>query len=80
MRLYQTWRNDAAEVLLQRNIPLVTDWMRSWLVDLSAEHSEQDADARRPLLHTLFDATIDVYLKALEESYPEAQAREITHV
>jgi len=58
--------------------------MHSWLIDLhtdlSAEHSEQDADARRPLLHALFDATIDVYLETLQEGYPEAQAREITHI
>lgn len=84
MRLFQTWRNYAAQVLLERDIPLVTDWVRSWLVDLHAdflaENSERDGDARRPLLEALFDSAIDVYLAALREGYPEAQAREITHI
>lgn len=84
MRLYQTWKNYASQLLLQWDIPLVTDWVRSWLVDLHVdfftEHSETDAAARRPLLEALFDATIDVYLQALREGYPEAQAREITHI
>lgn len=84
MRIYQTWRNYAAQVLLERDIPLVSAQVRSWLVDLHAdfftEHSEQDGDARRPLFESLFDATVDVYLQALREGYPEAQAREITHI
>lgn len=84
MRLFQTWRNYAAQVLLERDIPLVTDWVRSWLVDLHAdffaENSERDGDARRPLLEALFDSAIDVYLAALREGFPEAQAREITHI
>ncbi|QKY21191.1 hypothetical protein B4589_012700 [Halolamina sp. CBA1230] len=84
MRLHQSWRNYAAQVLLELDIPLVTDWVRSWLVDLHTdffvEHSERDAEARRPLFEALFDATIDVYREALREGYPEAQAREITHI
>ena len=58
--------------------------MRSWLVDLHADffvaNSERDAEAHRPLFRALFDATLDVYLTALEEGYPEAQARETTHI
>jgi len=84
MRLYQTWRNYATQLLLEREIPLVSARVRSWLVDLHTdfftEHSEQDAEARRPLLEALFDTTVDVYLQALREGYPEAQAREITHI
>ncbi|GAB7013983.1 DUF6149 family protein [Halolamina salina] len=84
MRLHQSWKNYATQLLLEREIPLVTDWTRSWLVDLHAdffvEHSEQDGTARRPLFDALFDAAIDVYLAALREGYPEAQAREITHI
>jgi hypothetical protein len=84
MRLYQTWRNYAAQVLLERDIPLVTPRVRSWLVDMHAdffaEHSQQDAAARRPLFEALFDSTIDAYLEALREGYPESQAREITHI
>ena len=84
MRLYQTWRNYAAQVLLERDIPLVSARVRSWLVglhaDFFAENSEQDAEARRPLFRKLFDSAIDTYLAALREGYPEAQAREITHI
>ncbi len=84
MRIYQTWRNYASQVVLQRDIPVVSDWVHSWLVDLHAdffaEHSERDGDARRPLFEALFDSAIDAYLAALEEGYPEAQAREITHI
>ena len=84
MRLYQTWRNYAAQVLLERHIPVVTPRVRSWLVDLHAdfftEHSQQDAAARRPLFEALFDSVIDAYLEALQEGYPESQAREITHI
>lgn len=84
MRLYQSWRNYASQVLLERDLPLVSDWVRSWLVDLHTdffvEHSEQDGEARRPLFSALFDSAIDAYLEALREGYPEAQAREIAHI
>ena len=84
MRLYQTWRNYAAQLVLERDVPVVSARVRSWLVDLHADffadHSEQDAEGRRPLFEALFDTTIDVYLQALREGYPEAQAREITHI
>ncbi|GAA0645839.1 DUF6149 family protein [Salarchaeum japonicum] len=84
MRLYQTPKNYVAQVVLERDIPLLTDAMRSWLVSLHAdffvEASETDGEARRAHLDALFDATIDAYLRALDEGYPEAEAREITHV
>ncbi|MFD1566217.1 DUF6149 family protein [Halolamina litorea] len=84
MRLYQTWRNYAAQVVLERDIPVVSDRMRSWLVGMHAdfftEHSARDAAARRPLFAALFEGAIDAYLEALDEGFPESQAREITHI
>ncbi|MEE6209103.1 DUF6149 family protein [Salarchaeum sp. III] len=84
MRLYQTPKNYVAQVVLERDIPLLTRAMRSWLVSLHADFfadaSETDGEARRAHLDALFDATIDAYLRALDEGYPEAEAREITHV
>lgn len=84
MKLYQTWRNYAAQVLLQRDVPVLTGRVRSWLVEMHADffvdNAEGDGEARRPFLEAFFDASIDVYRRALREGYPEAQAREITHV
>jgi hypothetical protein len=84
MRLYQTWRNDAARHLLKRDVPLVTALVRSKLVDLHTEFfveaSERDGELRRPRLRSFFRASMDVYERALAEGYPEAEAREITHV
>ncbi|QLG49229.1 DUF6149 family protein [Natrinema halophilum] len=38
------------------------------------------ADERTAHLDGLFDATMDSYLRALQEGYSEAEAREITHI
>ena len=38
------------------------------------------AEERKPHLDGLFDATMDSYLRALQEGYSEAEAREITHI
>jgi hypothetical protein len=38
------------------------------------------ADERTDHLDALFDATTDTYLRALQEGYSEAEAREITHL
>ncbi|QLK27491.1 DUF6149 family protein [Natrinema zhouii] len=38
------------------------------------------ADDRTAHLEGLFDATMDAYLRALQEGYSEAEAREITHI
>ncbi|GAB6879069.1 DUF6149 family protein [Halorubrum gandharaense] len=84
MRLHQSWRNYVSQLLLQRDLPVVTDLTRRWLVglhvDFFVEHAETDGEKRRDHLNALFDATMDVYLRALEEGFPEAQAREITHI
>lgn len=84
MRLVQSWRNYAAQVLLEADLPLVTPLVRRRLVaihtDFFVEQSDRDGETRRGHLRALFDATVDVYLRALAEGYPEAQAREITHI
>ncbi|ELY67961.1 DUF6149 family protein [Natrinema versiforme] len=38
------------------------------------------AEERKDHLDGLFDATMDAYLRALQEGYSEAEAREITHI
>ncbi|WP_226480508.1 DUF6149 family protein [Natrinema amylolyticum] len=38
------------------------------------------AEERKDHLDALFDATMDAYLRALQEGYSEAEAREITHI
>ncbi|OAQ52288.1 hypothetical protein HTG_11745 [Natrinema mahii] len=38
------------------------------------------AEERKEHLDALFDATMDTYLRALQEGYSEAEAREITHI
>lgn len=84
MRLHQTWKNFVSAVVLQRNVPFVTAWVRDWLVevhtDFFVEHSERSGEARRPHLQALFEVALDAYLAALDEGYPEAAAREITHI
>ncbi|MFB6269737.1 MAG: DUF6149 family protein [Halobacterium sp.] len=82
MRLYQTWKNYAAQLAL--GVPVVDALVRRWLVRLHTEVfvdlSAQDGDARRPHLRALFDASVDAYERALTEGYPEAEARELTHI
>ena len=84
MRLVQSWRNYLAQVVLEADLPVVTPFFRRRLVgthtDFFVEASERDSEARREHFDALFDAAIDVYLRALREGYPESQAREITHV
>lgn len=84
MRLYQTWKNYAAQVVLERELPVVSSVVRDRLVDLHTEffveHSERDGEKRRDRLDGLFDRTLDMYVAALREGYPEAEAREITHI
>ncbi|MFB6126329.1 MAG: DUF6149 family protein [Halolamina sp.] len=82
--LYQTWKNFAAQVVLQRDVPILADLIRRRLValhtDFFVEHSERDGEARRDRLRALFDRTLEAYTEALSEGYAEAQAREITHI
>lgn len=84
MRLHQSWKNYVSQVLLEREVPVLSRLVRRWLVRVHVEEfvarSERDGDARRDHLAALFDAAIDVYCRALEIGYPEAEAREITHI
>jgi len=41
---------------------------------------EDRREERRAHLDSFFDATMDTYVAALEAGFPEAEAREITHV
>ncbi|MFC7165554.1 DUF6149 family protein [Halospeciosus flavus] len=81
MKIYQTWRNYVAQVLLDTPAePLVRRWLVSLHTDFFLDQAERDAEARKEHLDALFDASIDVYEQALDEGFPEAEAREITHI
>ncbi|MFB6087418.1 MAG: DUF6149 family protein [Haloarculaceae archaeon] len=84
MRIYQTWRDFAAQLVLVRDVPLLAPFVRRKLVDLHVERyqelSERDEMAREPRFRALFETALDVYVRASEEGYPEIQAREIAHI
>ncbi|MFB6302447.1 MAG: DUF6149 family protein [Haloferacaceae archaeon] len=84
MRMFQTWRDYAAQVVLVRDLPVLTPLVRRRLVTMHTEtyreFSERDAAAREPHLRALFDAAVDAYVRASKEGYPEIHAREIAHV
>lgn len=83
MRIYQSWRDYLAQIVLVKEPPVLSRLLRRRLVtyhtDFYVEQSERDADARRPRFRATFEAALDAYVRATEEGYPEAQAREITH-
>jgi len=83
MKIKQNVRHWASKRAL--TLPVVGDQVHDWLVDLHTRvfldrADEQHREARRERLEAFFDATIDCYVTALEAGYPEAEAREITHV
>ncbi|MFB6141709.1 MAG: DUF6149 family protein [Halorientalis sp.] len=83
MKIRQTLRHWAAKRAL--TAPVVGARTREWLVDLHTRVFLDRADAahreeRRAHLDDLFDATVDTYVAALQAGYPEAEAREVTHV
>jgi len=83
MKIKQTVTHFAAKQALE--LPGVGSVMRGRLVDLHTgyfldEAPEEAREARRAHLEAFFDASMDVYLAALDAGYPEAEAREITHV
>lgn len=84
MRIYQTWRDYLAQVVLVREPPVIDRLFRRWLVGLHTDFfvgaSERDGSAREPHLRALFEGSLNAYVRATKEGYPEAQAREITHV
>jgi len=84
MKIRQNIRHWAAKQAL--TMPIVGEKVNDKLVDLHTgvflDRADPDADheARRPHLDAFFDCTMDTYVAALREGYPEAEAREITHV
>jgi len=83
MKLRQNVRHFASRKALE--VPGLRDVVHDKLVDLHTgifldRAPEAHRDEREPHLDGFFDATIDMYLAALQAGYPEAEAREITHV
>jgi hypothetical protein len=83
MKLRQNARHWAFKAAL--TAPVVGGFTRRKLVDLHTGVFLDKADPahreeRRERLDGLFDATTDTYVEALNAGFPEAEAREITHV
>jgi len=84
MKIRQNVRHWAAKRAL--TTPIIGEKVNDKLVDLHTgvflDRAAEDADreARRPHLDAFFDCTMDTYVAALDAGYPEAEAREITHV
>jgi len=83
MKLRQNVKHFAAKQAL--TLPVVGEKVNDRLVgmhtDLFAGKADPErADERRDHLDDFFDATMDTYVAALEAGFPEAKAREITHV
>ncbi|SDR14862.1 DUF6149 family protein [Natronobacterium texcoconense] len=83
MKLRQNARHFASRKALET--PVVRSAARSGLVTLHTrvflgKADPDHADERKDRLDALFDATVDSYLRALQDGYSEAEAREITHV
>jgi len=84
MKIRQNIRHFAAKRAL--TTPVVGDLVRRKLINLHTgvflDRADPDADpeARRDHLDAFFDCTMDTYVAALGAGYPEAEAREITHV
>ena len=83
MKLRQNVRHWAAKRAL--TTPVVGDYVNDKLVGMHTDIFLKKADEgrreeRRAHLDDFFDATMETYVAALEASYPEAEAREITHI
>jgi len=83
MKLRQNVRHFASRKALE--VPGLRDVVHDKLVDLHTGIFLDKApaarrDEREAHLDGFFDATIDMYLVALQAGYPEAEAREITHI
>ncbi|MFB6105358.1 MAG: DUF6149 family protein [Halobacteriaceae archaeon] len=83
MKIRQNVRHFASRKALET--PVVGGYVHDWLVDLHTgvfldRAPESRRAERRPRLDALFDATVDMYLAALQAGRSEAAAREITHV
>jgi hypothetical protein len=83
MKIRQNVRHWASKRAL--TMPVVGEYTHDKLVSL---HTRVFLDRAAPAhradreahLEDFFDATMDTYLAALEAGYPEAEAREITHI
>ena len=83
MKIRQNIRHWAAKKAL--TTPVLGDVANDKLVDLHTsiflnKADEDRREERRDHLDEFFDATMDAYVAALEAGFPEAEAREITHV
>ena len=79
MEVTQNVRHWAAKRAL--TTPVVGSCVDDKLADLHTRIFLEKADeAHRAHLDDFFDATTDTYVAALRAGYPEAEAREITHV
>jgi hypothetical protein len=83
MKIRQNIRHWAAKKAL--TTPVVGDVANDKLVDLHTsiflnKADEQRREERRDHLDDFFDGTMDAYVAALEAGFPEAEAREITHI
>ncbi|WP_247002465.1 DUF6149 family protein [Halosolutus gelatinilyticus] len=83
MKIRQNARHFASRKALET--PVVRSVAKSGLVRLhttifTRKADPDHAEEREAHLDAFFDATIDAYLRALQDGYSEAEAREITHV
>jgi hypothetical protein len=83
MKLRQNLRHFAAKKAL--TMPVVGDIATDKLVDLHVRVFGEKADPehreeREPHMAVFFELTFDTYVRALEEGFTEAEAREITHI
>ncbi|MFB6084803.1 MAG: DUF6149 family protein, partial [Halorientalis sp.] len=83
MKLRQNVRHWAAKKAL--TAPVIGRRVEDRLVDLHTgvfldRADDGSREARRAHLDDFFDATMDTYVAALDSSFTEAEAREITHV
>src|SRR6056297_3104754 len=83
MKIRQNVRHWAAKKAL--TMPVVGQKTNDWLVDLHTRvflkrAEDGRTEERRARLDDFFDATMDTYVAALDAGFPEAEAREITHI
>jgi hypothetical protein len=83
MKLRQNVRHWAAKQAL--TTPVLGGVVNDKLVDLHTgifldKAEESHREERRAHLDDFFDATMDTYVTALDDGFPEAEAREITHL
>ncbi|MFB6201009.1 MAG: DUF6149 family protein [Halorhabdus sp.] len=82
MKIQQTVRHWAAKQSLTAPVvgELVADRLVSLHTGVFLDWADEDRrEERRERLERFFDATMDTYVAALQDGYPEAEAREITH-